>query len=227
MARLRSPLKSRAALVVGGWLAGALVALLRASLRTRDEAPEETRRLLASGGPVIGCFWHGRLLCTLGQGMLPPGEVHFLVSPHRDGLLLATALRRIGCRPLFGSSGREGAKGLAALTRAVGRQSKIVAITPDGPRGPTEEAKLGAVKLAQLTGAPLLPLSASARPAWRAGSWDAFLLPLPFARAAVHWGEAFQVPREAADAELEEYRVRLEAALKRLDAAADAAVGRA
>lgn len=208
-----------------GWCAGSLVRILRASLRSEDYLPDETRKILANPGPVIGCFWHGRLLSLIGQRLVAPDAVDYLVSPHRDGLLLARALERLGCRPHYGSSNRDGVKGLRALLQAVGGEGRIVAITPDGPRGPHQHAKIGAIKLAQLTGAPIVPLSASARFGHRFNSWDRFLLPLPFARAHVVWGQPIQVPRTASEAELESYRLDLERSLNKLTAEADAALG--
>ncbi len=220
-------LDNRRMQTVVGWCAGMLVRLLRASLRSEEHVPEETRKVLTRPGPVIGCFWHGRLLSLVGQRQVPPEAVDFLVSPHRDGLLLSRALARLGCKPHYGSSNRDGVKGLRALLQAVGGEGRIVAITPDGPRGPIQQAKIGAIKLAQLTGAPIVPLSASARFGHRFSSWDRFLLPLPFARAYIAWGAPITVPRNASDADLERYRLDLETNLNKLTAEADAALGHA
>ena len=63
-----------------------------------------------------------------------------------------------------------------------------------------------------LTGAPVVPLGFAARPARRLHSWDRFLVPLPFARAAVVFGKAATVPR---DADREHARADLERALAR------------
>src|SRR3546814_11680450 len=65
-------------------------------------------------------------------------------------------------------------------------EGTTVVITPDGPKGPRMRFKAGAVKAAQMTGAPLVALTGSARPRKRFGSWDRLCLPLPFARGIIH-----------------------------------------
>jgi lysophospholipid acyltransferase (LPLAT)-like uncharacterized protein len=76
-----------------------------------------------------------------------------------------------------------------------------VAITPDGPRGPARRFASGALVVAQRAGAPIIPLAVATRRAWRLKSWDGFLIPKPFARITVAYGEPAFVtaptPREA------------------------------
>jgi lysophospholipid acyltransferase (LPLAT)-like uncharacterized protein len=93
---------------------------------------------------------------------------------------------------------------------------------PDGPRGPAERVQPGVVALAALTGAPVVPFGFAARPARRLHSWDRFMVPLPFARAAVVFGAAAMVPREA---DRETARVDLERTLLEVTERADRLVG--
>src|SRR3546814_14960152 len=85
-------------------------------------------------------------------------------------------------------------------------RSTTVVVTPDGPKGPRMRFKAGAVKAAQMTGAPLVALTGSARPRKRFGSWDRFCLPLPFARGILPFGPPVYVPRDADEATLERCR---------------------
>src|SRR3546814_14299269 len=80
--------------------------------------------------------------------------------------------------------------------------------------------KAGAVKAAQMTGAPLVALTGSARPRKRFGSWDRFCLPLPFARGIIHFGPPVYVPRDADEATLERCRHAAEDSLNALTHAA-------
>jgi lysophospholipid acyltransferase (LPLAT)-like uncharacterized protein len=61
----------------------------------------------------------------------------------------------------------------------------------------------GAAIAAQRTGAPILPIRVQATRAWRLRSWDRFLIPKPFARVDISYGELTPVraetPREAAE----------------------------
>src|SRR5207302_718101 len=83
-----------------------------------------------------------------------------------------------------------------AGTEAVGRGC-AVAVVPDGPRGPCGQLQPGVVTLAALPGAPIVPLAVAARPALRLRSWDAFMIPYPFARCAVVFGAPLVVARDA------------------------------
>src|SRR3546814_18010581 len=85
--------------------------------------------------------------------------------------------------------------------------------------------KAGAVKAAQMTGAPLVALTGSARPRKRFGSWDRFCLPLPFARGIIHFGPPVYVPRDAAEATLERCRHAAEDSLNALTNAAEPSLG--
>ena len=78
--------------------------------------------------------------------------------------------------------------------------------TPDGPRGPRYQVQPGLVLVAKRTGAPILPMTFGAQ--WKRvlTSWDAFLLPLPFSRIVVVYGEPIYVPADASAADLEAKR---------------------
>ena len=104
-------------------------------------------------------------------------------------------------------------------------RGRDILIVPDGPRGPRHVAQGGAVMLAKVTGIPMVPVAfaASAKSVLR--SWDAFIVPHPFARAAVLFGEPIPVPRDADPDALEAKRRELETALMDMSAAADRAAG--
>ena len=85
------------------------------------------------------------------------------------------------------------------------RSGTVVAFTPDGPRGPRREMKPGVVAAAQRAGVRILPIHAEADRAWRFRSWDQFMLPKPFARVRIAYGEPFAIGRgdSALDAGIE------------------------
>jgi lysophospholipid acyltransferase (LPLAT)-like uncharacterized protein len=143
--------------------------------------------------------------------------VRVLASRSRDGELVARWVARFGLTVVRGSSSRGGAEALRALAAAV-RAGQDVAVVPDGPLGPRERVQAGIVVLAASTGAPIVPLAFAARPARRLASWDRFLVPLPFARAAVVFGTAATVSREV---DRETARVGVEHALRDVTAMAD------
>jgi lysophospholipid acyltransferase (LPLAT)-like uncharacterized protein len=58
-----------------------------------------------------------------------------------------------------------------------------------------------------------VPVGFGAAPAKALGSWDRFVVPLPFSRGVFVYGEPIEVAPSAGEAEMEEARQRLERAL--------------
>jgi lysophospholipid acyltransferase (LPLAT)-like uncharacterized protein len=198
------------------WLLRALAASWRIQRSGEDPfAPGAAR-------PTILAFLHQSALAAAGS--LRERGIHVAVSRSRDGEHIARVLARLGYgESPRGSSTRGGAEALRGLLRCL-RAGGVVAILVDGPRGPARVAKPGAVAAARLAGAPIVPVVLAARPCLRFASWDRMLLPLPFARVRVDYGEPLRVPREAPEFEAEAARARLEEQLVSLTGRLDAEI---
>jgi len=164
---------------------------------------------LARTGCVFA-FWHARLLPLVFTHRGRDAMV--LISRHRDGELIARIMERLGFRAARGSSTRGGEQGARELLRELGARRQI-GITPDGPRGPAERAKPGAVFLASQSGLPIVPVASAASSAWVLRSWDGFRVPRPFARVVVGYGDPIVVPAALDAAAVEAWRARLEQAI--------------
>lgn len=202
----------------------AILWLLRWTTRFEYEGLEAIEADWAAGRPMVLAFWHGRALMLpfLAHGR----EAYIMNSTHRDGEIMTRVLARFGIKTTRGSSRRNAVSGTLGLLRAL-RCGVPVALIPDGPRGPAAVAKPGAVELALRTGAPLVPLAFSARPALRLGGWDRMLLPLPGARVRCVVGEPIVTDGREPSKELrEELRLELEHRLNEICLRADRAVGR-
>jgi len=151
---------------------------------------EGWRRVEAGGRPYVLLCWHEALLPVMWHHR--HRGIAALVSEARDGQYLSSFAGSLGYGLIRGSSTRGGRRALRAAIRAL-EQGTPVGITPDGPRGPRRIAKPGAVTAAARSGAVVLPVHADAWPAWRARSWDRFLVPAPFATVRVAYGEPFEV----------------------------------
>jgi lysophospholipid acyltransferase (LPLAT)-like uncharacterized protein len=182
-------------------VAASLVRALGMTLRLTVAGTEAVGRHWAPGRPVIYAVWHGQILMVpwLNERLCKshgarPATV--LVSRSRDGEIVAQYLRSFGLDSVRGSTSRGGREAGRALVAAV-RQGRDIAVVPDGPRGPRGQLQPGVVTLAALTGAPIVPLAVAARPALRLRSWDAFIVPWPFARCAAVFGPPLRVARDA------------------------------
>ncbi len=198
--------------------------LLIPTLRWRVGAGgEHLDRVAASERPVIFAFWHNRLVVCgewIQRHLISARRpVALLTSLSRDGELAARMSGIRGYRSIRGSSSRGGLASLRAMQRAV-RSGASVATAPDGPRGPSQVAQPGAVMLAKLTGAPIVPVAYAASRTWRLRSWDRLVVPRPFSRVVVTAGEPMEVPRKLSHEELAAVTAELERRLNELVARA-------
>ena len=135
---------------------GALVIRgIKGTMRLEQRGHEPVDALYREGRSIILAFWHAQQL------MIPFGYrgagSHVLISQHGDGEIIARIIARFGHEAVRGSSTRGGAGALRALIK-LGRSGKDVVVTPDGPKGPRQVAKLGVIQLAKATGLPIVPL---------------------------------------------------------------------
>jgi len=163
-------------------------------------------------GPEIYCFWHQCVLpCTF---YFRSSRAVILISQSFDGELIARILRLFGFGAVRGSSSRGGREGLLGLARII-KSGRTAIFTADGPRGPIYETKMGPVKLAEMTGAPIGVFHLEPEKAWAVNSWDRFLVPKPFTRICVSWAQWTRIPSDLPAAEFEPQRLALNAALER------------
>src|SRR5690348_5874539 len=142
-------------------------------------------------GPEIYCFWHQCVLpCTV--YFRRSGAV-ILISRSFDGELITRVLRLFGFGAVRGSSSRSAREGLLGLKRVI-ETGHTAIFTADGPRGPIYQTKMGPIKLAQTTGAPIGVFHLQPERAWVMNSWDRFLVPKPFTRIVVSWAQWTRVP---------------------------------
>lgn len=127
---------------------------------------------------TIVAFWHGGMLpCWYAFRQLHPVGI---VSKSKDGEILSYLLEAWGYSLIRGSSSSGGSEVLQQMTKTA-LEGKIILITPDGPRGPKESFKLGAVIASQRSQVPILLVRPTVQSAYIfKKSWDKFSVPLPF-----------------------------------------------
>jgi len=171
-------------------LGAALVGLLAATWRYRVRGWEHVANAHRLRRPIVYVLWHSRILPLLYSRRREGLAV--LISRHADGGHLAQLSERWGYRVVRGSSRRGGEVGLLGLVRHL-RDGAEVALTPDGPRGPAERVKPGALAAAQHAAAVVIAAGARPSSAWWLRSWDHFCLPKPFATIEVAYSAPFTV----------------------------------
>ena len=157
-------------------IGAAVIRGLGRSMRMDSQGHEQVDELYRQGRHIILAFWHAQQLMVRAGYRGTRGNV--LISQHQDGEIIARIIARFGHGVVRGSSTRGGALALRELIR-IGRSGADLVMTPDGPKGPRQVAKLGVVQLAKATGLPIVPLAfgCSKKNSSRAGigSWSRIL----------------------------------------------------
>lgn len=158
-------------------------------------------------GPIIVCFWHNRLFISpeLRRRYRSFKPMNGLVSASKDGAWLVAFFNLLGIGAVRGSSSWRGGRALVELEEKL-LAGEDIAITPDGPRGPLYDFKLGPASLALRTKSPVLLVGAGFASAKRLKSWDRFALPRPFStvklRAELLYPKQFEGRNDYALAEM-------------------------
>lgn len=188
----------------------------------RYENAERIQEAVDAHGGAIIVTWHGRSLIPAnvfrGRGYWA------LISLSRDGEIQNRIFQRFGFQTIRGSTGRGGVRAALQLAKKI-QEGGVLAFTPDGPRGPTHKVQQGTIFLAQRSGCPVIPLGVSARPRRLLGSWDSYLIPLPFARTAFVVGETQFVSPNLDEAGKEQAAEALERAINACEKRAEALMG--
>lgn len=186
-----------------------------------------TMRMRVIGAPddfagKIICGWHGRTFAF--ANFWRNRDFWVIISHSRDGEMQKHIFERFGFQIIRGSTGRGGEKALVQAIRVL-KKGGTMAMTPDGPRGPSGKVQDGVMVMAQKSGAALLPGAFSCRPRFQAGSWDRYMVPYPFAKGIVLFAEPIYVPKDASPEVVEELRLKLEMEMNRLEREAEQMMG--
>jgi len=171
-------------------LATPVVEALSRSWRYTTHGAERWTAITERGEPYIFLLWHEAIIPLLWH--LRDQGIAIIVSQGREGRYVGDYASRLGYRILSGSSTKGGARALLGAVRVLA-EGGAVAITPDGPKGPRRVVKPGVVQAARRSGAWVVPLHATAAPAWRVGSWDRLVVPKPRAKVLAGFGDPFRL----------------------------------
>ncbi len=205
-------------------LAALYIRFVHATSRWSVEGGEHAAALWDQDAPFILAFWHGRLM-LMPYCWRREKPIELLVSQHRDGQLIARTVGHFDLKTIAGSTSRGGSAALRAMLRGL-KRGGYVGITPDGPRGPRMRAGGGIADIARLSGAPVLPVAVATSRRRVLGSWDRFIVALPFSRGVFVWGAPIEAPKSGDQGAREAVRRLIEDRLNAVTAEADRLVGK-
>lgn len=193
-----------------------LIFLLRSYLkmalkttRWHFEVDPQAQALLTCkhGQPALVIFWHETLILSprLWWWALPQNPeltLYVLISKNNDGRLISKIVNPWRIWTVQGSANKNGQdKGGATAFRKLlnlSRAGHLIAIMPDGPRGPRHHLHPGLIKLALLTKTKIVPVGAYCS-SIRMKSWDKLIVPLPFGKGKMVCNPPIEVTKENYD----------------------------
>jgi len=180
------------------------------TFRLRIENEQEWMAHHARGGTVLLCAWHQQFFAAIRHfktyGKLNPS---LMISKSKDGEIIAGIAERSGWKAVRGSSSTDGRQALGVMIDNL-RRFRLAAHILDGPRGPVGRVKAGAIQLAHAADAVIVPIYTAADKAWYFKSWDRFMLPKPFAKVTLRFGEMINFNTMNRENDFEAQRLELE-----------------
>ena len=192
------------------WLTYHLIRLYSLSFRLRVENEGPWIDHIQAGGRVLLCTWHQHFFSFIryfrNYRKFGPS---LMISQSSDGEIIAGVANLSGWHTVRGSSSRNGTPALREMIQRL-KNTGLAAHILDGPRGPAGIVKRGAIYLAIGADAAIVPLTAVAENAWYFKSWDRFMLPKPFSKVTIRYGDLIPLPKSDTDDEIERLRIRLQ-----------------
>ncbi|MCP4670832.1 MAG: lysophospholipid acyltransferase family protein [Desulfobacula sp.] len=180
------------------------------TLRIHIVNEEKWKNLLKKRKPVLLCAWHQQFFSAIHHfstyAKFNPG---IMVSQSKDGQMIAGVANRNGWHTARGSSSRGGKNAMAAMIKHL-KKYGFGAHILDGPTGPIGKVKPGAIKIAKETNAFIVPFYITPENAWFFKSWDRFMLPKPFSKVTLTFGDIIQLKDDNDNKSFETQRLMLE-----------------
>lgn len=206
-------------LVIG--LAGILIycysILVGITTKWQKRGIEETYKIWEKDKNIILIIWHGRSLlpCYFWKNK-KKFPMSALVSPHRDGRLIAAVLKLFGIKIIDGSSNEKANSAALSLMREL-QNNHSITIIPDGPKGPNMKLSHSALYFAQKSGKPIIGMTYSIKGSKLVNrSWDKMMLPPLFSQGIASTTEPFYIPSNLTEEEFEQYRLKIERTMREL-----------
>ena len=149
--------------------------------------PKSFRDPFDAKTPMVLAHWHGDIPGVI--FLLRRYRAAAIISTSKDGDFVDTMAKLIGAKTTRGSTTRGGASALKGMLR-LAKDGWRPAIAIDGPKGPRHKAKPGVFEISRLIRAQIFPLAVACDRQWTfSKSWDQTMLPKPFAKIQIFWGD--------------------------------------
>ena len=163
-----------------------LLKFLYGTCRWDVRGRKQIEELTSSGKTVIIAIWHGKVLPVFMD--LASYNYYALAGMHKDAELISQIGAQVGWKLLRGSSSDRGKEVFKEMITVLSKPGEVIAMTPDGPKGPAKIPKPGVIRAAQKTGAIVIPAIGQAKSRWGFTNWDTFYISKPFSKIVLCYG---------------------------------------
>ena len=160
--------------------------------------------------PAIFVFWHGRTMMLSPVISLARVRGYIIADKRKDGRAIAKMEKLFGLRTIYGSSASGGVSVLKKGVNVLNKGKFCLALSPDGPNGPSMRFHDGALYFAKMTGAPIIPVCYSCSCPWFQNRWDRYLIAKPFSVIAGEVGKPIFIDKKTKLEDFEKIRKSLE-----------------
>ncbi|WP_420631098.1 lysophospholipid acyltransferase family protein [Candidatus Leptofilum sp.] len=178
--------------------------LLARTVRWQIEGRANISKAQASGRPLLWLFWHEQLSAFVTYTVrFVGGDKFTIVTLGGDprGNILGNFAASLGATPygvdMQGNPMEAGRKVLRIIQAM--KDGKDSFLAPDGPDGPAFEPKAGASFLARKAEAAVIPVGGFTKAGYALRRWDRYLVPLPFAKLRIVFGDPIFVNKRDKD----------------------------
>jgi lysophospholipid acyltransferase (LPLAT)-like uncharacterized protein len=191
---------------LGRYVMGGFIHFAMNTSKAAYHPPDYRERVLAAL-PVIYVVWHANMT-AIAYVVPDHPNVRVLVSPHPDGRMGAAAIATWNGKVIYGTGAterqREGTRGVAGSREALKALADgySVLLTADVPPVRGRKVSRGVIRLARLSGRPLVPVAVgSSNRSIFHRIWDEMQINHPFSQVAVVGGEYIHVDDSLTDEE--------------------------
>ena len=188
--------------------------LQRLTWRVHIEGREHLDRLYADEKRFLLCFWHGKYVPIV--PLLEGYKACIISNQSKRGNVIVEICRNFGYQSAqIPDQPRHDS---LRLIGAVLSANRVGGIAVDGPLGPRGRVKSGVIRMASTLKFDLLPVSLDSR--WKIvlnKRWDRMMLPLPFTKIYLVFGEPIKMTTELHHEQVRVLADNLAEAITKLD----------
>ena len=156
-----------------------------------------------SNQPFILAFWHSQLM-MIGYCWKSDNHINILASGHSDGRFGSLVGKFFNLNNISTYKGKN--KNILRPIFEIIKNKDFLGITPDGPRGPKENVSEGIIKIAKANKIPIIPFGYWSSKNFKLGSWDSFLITLPFSKCSFVWEDPIYITKDLDQDQIRSYQ---------------------